>query len=1674
MAPNRREVDLIVRAKDDAVTVVNAVTAALNSMVGAQEKVTKAAKDTDGGFGGLVAAVTELDKALKGASGADKLAGDLEKAQKSLSSLRTELERAETGLEKVQREATEAAAATAKLRDQSAALEKQLSDQNARMTKSVAEADKLKTALNENNTTVNKLTKSIPNLTKQIADQEAKVTETAAKFERYSEGVRQAEKPSRTLQERLANTETRLTKQTARLEELRAKLTESKTTLEGAAAAVVQFKAGLESAEASIKEQTAAIAGTSAQIKNLKGSIKEAAAHERELDKEANKASVTLERQKGSLAGAEKNFETLSTAVGKAGAAMSEVAAKARGPLREAISAQQSAVSRINNEFQRVRSELAQVGAAMGRAGVPTKEMSETYARLTVALREISQSFNDQKATLASMRGEYANLSGDTAELAAVTGRFEQALEESAAALQRSQQIAAKAEGSNARLATSTQRAAVAQGTVVRETRQAATTTNQAAVATNRLSDAYRRLYGESRQAMSYTQRLRGEVLSLISAYGGIFGVIQMLGDVVNATTKLEGAQSRLNALYGGDQMQAAQEYEFIQRQANRLGIDIGDLADQYTKFTAATKGTVIAGEESRRIFLRVAEAGRVNGLSMDDMSGIFRALVQIASKGKVQLEELSGQLGDRLPGALQIMADGLGITVEELLKMTKEGEVSSSALSAFADNLEERYGDALPDALKNTSAVLGRFRNAVTEALLAFGQGGFIEGFNELLISMTETLRSADFRAFAENVSSAFGLIAKAMAFLAENFKLVVFAANAFLAIKLVPFLGSLALGFQRYGQSINQAAIQARVFNREQQMLAAQSGVAASRIGMLGVAARGIGGGLAGVGISVIVGILTNWITSADAVNVAMTEHEEIMQKVKSAYDTTKKSVEEWRKELALVSTKQLLDNIKQVEAAVETLVGERLSPFELIDPDMYPELGKIAQQVTKVMTAFFAGEKSAADYVKELNALSQEAAKLGVNGGPMSNAIEGAIKLAEADEKVVLAARDAKDALIVQTGETDKATEAMDRIMRKTEEASDATARITASSSKFNTALEEMKALIPEINKGLDEMKDKAKLDEAFQSAARAAQTISELAGAVNTYNSALNGMLANAAAKNLSGITSGVEAAATILRDREDFRSTPYWDVNANRIGFGSDTVTLDDGSVQKVVKGMRISVEDANRDLYRRIGEFNETIKGQIGSDTFSGFSPAQQGVLTSIAYNYGSLPQRIVDAIKNGGTDAQIAEAIRGLQNDNAGVNRERRLYEAAAFQHGTDVEGGTKAYLDEQKKITEEKEKQVEKTKELQQSEALALQTAELEASLKNADVVKRQTELELAKERAKYEREGIEFTKEAEESIRRRVELQYREQATQDAINAKKKVAEDAENRVNALITQREQLLKQSALFRAQGNTGAAEQATTQANALTAEIDKATAAAIRMWEAVGGTDAQAKIQSLRTAAMEAKNLANTGNAVQAMWTEVGRSLGENLVNAFDQFAQAVANGENAWKALGRAMQQAAAQFLIDIGKMIVRQMIFNAISGFFPGITPGANGLFHSGTGNGTFGSNLPNRSRSVDPRVFANAPRFHKGYNAGLKHGEMAAIVERTEAIMTEDSPFHPNNQAKTLGAAAAAGAGSGGPNIKIVNAIDAGDFVSEGLNTAVGEQAMLNFIRKNKSSFKEVVS
>lgn len=145
----------------------------------------------------------------------------------------------------------------------------------------------------------------------------------------------------------------------------------------------------------------------------------------------------------------------------------------------------------------------------------------------------------------------------------------------------------------------------------------------------------------------------------------------------------------------------------------------------------------------------------------------------------------------------------------------------------------------------------------------------------------------------------------------------------------------------------------------------------------------------------------------------------------------------------------------------------------------------------------------------------------------------------------------------------------------------------------------------------------------------------------------------------------------DAALSLIRGFEGFRETPYWDVNALRTGYGSDTVTLADGSVQKVTEGTRVSREDADRDLKRRVStEFAPIARKAVGDAAWSKMTSGQQAALSSIAYNYGEIPSRITEAVRSGDPQAG-ARAIAALGGDNDGINKGRREKEAAIFAGG-------------------------------------------------------------------------------------------------------------------------------------------------------------------------------------------------------------------------------------------------------------------------------------------------------------------------------------------------------------------------------------------------------------------
>jgi GH24 family phage-related lysozyme (muramidase) len=180
-----------------------------------------------------------------------------------------------------------------------------------------------------------------------------------------------------------------------------------------------------------------------------------------------------------------------------------------------------------------------------------------------------------------------------------------------------------------------------------------------------------------------------------------------------------------------------------------------------------------------------------------------------------------------------------------------------------------------------------------------------------------------------------------------------------------------------------------------------------------------------------------------------------------------------------------------------------------------------------------------------------------------------------------------------------------------------------------------------------------------------------------GTAAEKSAALTGLRGRIAARAGEGRV--IDTAQT-LRDFEGFRSRPYWDVNAYRVGYGSDTITRADGTVVRVTKDMTVTREDAERDLARRTKEFQGGIVAAIGQEAWDEAPENVRAVLSSVAYNYGRLPRSVARAAASGEPEL-LAEAIEGLKGHNDGVNAGRRQREADMVRGGGAA--GSAAYVE-------------------------------------------------------------------------------------------------------------------------------------------------------------------------------------------------------------------------------------------------------------------------------------------------------------------------------------------------------------------------------------------------------
>lgn len=183
------------------------------------------------------------------------------------------------------------------------------------------------------------------------------------------------------------------------------------------------------------------------------------------------------------------------------------------------------------------------------------------------------------------------------------------------------------------------------------------------------------------------------------------------LGEVTRMSLEAQLELDRLRVSYSsvfGD-AGAQEQLQVIYDQVNRVGLKYVETAEAAKSFFAAGQGTPLQNDLNN-IFKSFTNVGAALQLTTDDMNGAFVALGQMLSKGKVQAEELRGQLGERIPGAFSMAAKAMNMTTAELDKFMADGKlVAEDLLPALAQALNEKYAQAAEDAADSLQGSLNR-----------------------------------------------------------------------------------------------------------------------------------------------------------------------------------------------------------------------------------------------------------------------------------------------------------------------------------------------------------------------------------------------------------------------------------------------------------------------------------------------------------------------------------------------------------------------------------------------------------------------------------------------------------------------------------------------------------------------------------------------------------------------------------------------------------------------------------------------------------------------------------------------------------------------------------------------------------------------------------------------------
>lgn len=236
--------------------------------------------------------------------------------------------------------------------------------------------------------------------------------------------------------------------------------------------------------------------------------------------------------------------------------------------------------------------------------------------------------------------------------------------------------------------------------------------------------------------------RANSSLRQLVGGFVSAYAMLELAQKTIDAGVKRQSAQLASTAIFGADTQQARM---FAASFAHQIGQNYTDTMKQYSNFAAGAQPT-LGFQGTQEFYKNAAMFARIRGASDEDLKGIMVAFQQMASKGKIQAEELRGQLGDRLAGAVQLFSDAIGKTPQELDKLMQDGKLlAKDVLPQVSEKMRELVEAAggMNAVSKQTATSMGQAKAMWDNTLVALFNNSS-EGISQLSNSVAMFLQGS------------------------------------------------------------------------------------------------------------------------------------------------------------------------------------------------------------------------------------------------------------------------------------------------------------------------------------------------------------------------------------------------------------------------------------------------------------------------------------------------------------------------------------------------------------------------------------------------------------------------------------------------------------------------------------------------------------------------------------------------------------------------------------------------------------------------------------------------------------------------------------------------------------------------------------------------------------------